>query len=82
MTAITQGLASCYLATTKENFAAFLCRVFQRRKISLLMRTVTKGLFLAKSAGTPEIILPGFHFNSDWFIASSDCFTHLTLPKY
>lgn len=53
-------------AATEEYFFAGLSSVFNRFKCGTFVRTITKGLPLRSTAGTPEIGLSLGHFDRIW----------------
>ena len=64
MAPITQDARTAVLAATKINRTRLLSCVGNRRKLAALVRSVTKRLVPALSAGTPVIGLS--LFNRDW----------------
>ena len=64
MTSVAKRRVSGGLASTEKHFAIFLCSVFQRRELRILVTSITEGLGLAFSARAPKVILSGFDF--DW----------------
>ena len=79
MGAITEWRSFGLLAAAKIDAGRRGGSVFERRKFSLLMRAITKGLLVATSTTAPEIGFALFKQGGHWMFHGDDWFTHFRI---
>ena len=72
VTAITNWCLARRLTAAEEDLTIRFRCVLHGGKIRTLMASITEGLLVALTAGTPEVTLPSFNFSGVWRLLRDD----------